>query len=130
MASDESEIESSGEEDDSRRNVKRMKAKDNHEQRQLALGRKKVTSTISINIPNVDTAKGALETSALDSEEQHSELAKENSDLKTSETEEIEKNESSKDDQYMTIETLDAHKALSDGMISNSFETSFTCIEY
>jgi len=121
VASDESEIESSGEEDDSRRNVKRMKAKDNHEQRQLALGRKKVTSTISINIPNVDTTKGAFETSALDSEEQHSELAKENSDLKTSETEEIEKNESSKDDQYITIDTLDAHKARSDGMISNSF---------
>ncbi|CAO3689542.1 unnamed protein product [Umbelopsis ramanniana] len=114
VASDESEIESSGEEDDSRRNVKRMKAKDNHEQRQLALGRKKVTSTISINIPNVDTAKGALETSVLDSEEQHSELAKVNPDLKTSKTEEIEKNEYSKDDQYMTIETLDAHKALSD----------------
>jgi hypothetical protein len=100
VASDESEIESSGEEEDSRRNVKRMKAKDNHEQRQLALGRKKVTSTISINIPNVDTAKGALET------------------------------KSSKDDQYITIEKLDAHKALSDGMISNSFETSSKCIEY
>jgi hypothetical protein len=130
VASDESEIESSGEEDDSRRNVKRMKAKDNHEQRQLALGRKKVTSTISINIPNVDTAKGALDTSALDSEEQQLEVAKENSDLKTSETEEIEKKKSSKGDHYITIETLDAHKALSDGMISNSVKTSFKCIAY
>lgn len=120
MASDESEIESSGEEHDSIRNVKRMKTKDKHEQRQLALGRKKVTSKISINIPNVDSAIGALETSALDSEEQHPELAQKNSDLETSKIEETEKDKFSKDDQYITIEALDAHKALSDGKISNS----------
>jgi hypothetical protein len=117
VASDESEMESSGEESDSRRNVKRMKAKDNHEQRQLALGRKKVTSTISINIPNVDTAKGALETSALTPEEQHSVLVKEKSDVRTSENEEFERTESNKNDQYITIETLNAHKGSPDGML-------------
>ncbi|KAG2174654.1 hypothetical protein INT44_006918, partial [Umbelopsis vinacea] len=101
VASDESEMESSGEESDSRRNVKRMKAKENHEQRQLALGRKKVTSTISINIPIVDTTKVTLAASALEPEEQHSAVVQEKYDVKTSESEGFERTDLSKADQYI-----------------------------
>ncbi|KAI9289967.1 hypothetical protein BC943DRAFT_313010 [Umbelopsis sp. AD052] len=122
VASDESEMESSGEESDSRRNVKRMKAKDNHEQRQLALGRKKVTSTISINIPIVDTTKVTLAASALEPEEQHSAVVQEKYHVKTSESEGFKRTDLSKADQYISIETLDANKASPD---DSQYSTAF-----
>jgi hypothetical protein len=117
VASDESEMESSGEESDSRRNTKRLKAKNKHEQRQLALGRKKASSTISINIPNVDSAKTAIEKSVPHSQEPSSEQEIKKPDIKITESEEVKDHEQNRNDQYIATETLDAKKAAPDGMI-------------
>lgn len=117
MASDESELESSGEEVEADRNHKRRKMEITSEHRQLALGKKKAPSKIAIHIANLDHATEAKDAAGSDvirePQEQQKVLrqdAPDNKDILNIEQQEA--------DGYISIYELNSKKASPDGKVS------------
>lgn len=117
LASDESEIESSGEESENDRSQKRSKVKEAHEHRQLTLGKKKAPSKISINISNISNATEAIEKDGSDVNRPTEEEQEKALDQPISETKEETKPITKEGDDYVSIEELNSKKASPEGTV-------------